>query len=219
MERNQRIGKLLRERRNKLGLSAEAVAGLAGLTGSYVTRLELGQTGHSTDTLSKIAGVLQLSLDQIYAAVSTSNVAPAAIDYRRVPILDYVQAGNWRLIEPQMGELGAEETVLIDANHPPSTFGLWVRGDSMLPDFREGDLVFFSSAIQPRPGDFVIANDAAGESTFKQYRALGINEHGREVFELHPLNPVYPTMRSDRQEIAIVATLIEHRRFRRRMER
>ena len=54
------------------------------------------------------------------------------------------------------------------------------------------------------------------EWTFKKYRPRGINEHGQEVYELTPLNPDYPTMRSDREPCRILGVMIEHRRLYRR---
>jgi SOS-response transcriptional repressor LexA len=44
----------------------------------------------------------------------------------------------------------------------------------------------------------------------------GLNERGQQVFELHPLNPTYAPLRSDRQMLAIVGTMMEHRKFRKR---
>ncbi|MGL5041357.1 MAG: S24 family peptidase, partial [Aeromonas sp.] len=44
----------------------------------------------------------------------------------------------------------------------------------------------------------------------------GYGEDGQEVFELVPLNDDYPTMRSDRQPIQIIGSMVEHRRRRKR---
>ena len=105
---------------------------------------------------------------------------------------------------------------MTDLEHPPSTFALRIRGNSMEPEFREGDVVVIDPTIQPHPGDFVVATDDGGEATFKQYRSAGINERGHDVFELCPLNPLYAPMRSDRQQIAIVGVMVEHRKYRQR---
>ncbi len=105
---------------------------------------------------------------------------------------------------------------MVNMEHPPSSFALRVRGDSMEPEFKEGDIVVIAPTVGPRPGDFVVATDATGEATFKQFRSAGLNERGQDVFELTPLNPIYPPLRSDRQQLAIVGTMVEHRRYRRR---
>lgn len=84
----------------------------------------------------------------------------------------------------------------------------------MLPDFRPGDRVLIDPEIAPSPGDFVVAKNGSNEATFKKYRPRGINERGDHVFELVPLNTDYETMRSDYTPIAIIGTMVEHRRYR-----
>lgn len=83
----------------------------------------------------------------------------------------------------------------------------------MEPRFHEGDVVVIDPTVVPSPGKFVVANDRTGEATFRQYRSGGINEKGENVYELWPLNPSYAPMRSDRQFLAIVGTMIEHRSY------
>ena len=44
----------------------------------------------------------------------------------------------------------------------------------------------------------------------------GMNERGNMIFELVPLNDDFPSLRSDVNDIHIVGTMIEHRKYRRR---
>ena len=162
----------------------------------------------------KLAGALGVSVDTLL--VSKSNVEDAPLGARRIPVLDYVQAGHWRGVDSIPQDEDLRETILTDLEHPPSTFAMRVRGDSMEPEFTEGDVVVIAPTIQPKPGDFVVAANGGGEATFKQYRSAGLNESGQEVFELWPLNHLYAPMRSDRQKLSIVGTMVEHRRYRRR---
>jgi phage repressor protein C with HTH and peptisase S24 domain len=93
------------------------------------------------------------------------------------------------------------------------TFALRVVGDSMEPDFREGDVIVVDPLRQPRPGSFVVAlTNSSGTAMFKQYRDLGIDERGKRVFELFSLNEFYPPWRSDREAIGIIGTVIQHQR-------
>lgn len=208
------IGEKIRRRREKLGWSATKLATLAGISQSFLWRIEHGTHTGSWETYQKLAGALGVSVDVFLD--SKSNVEDAAIGVRRIPVLDYIQAGQWRGVNANAGEEGTEEYILTDLEHPPSTFALHVKGDSMEPEFKAGDDVVINPTLQPRPGDYVVATCETGEATFKQYRAAGRNEHGQEVFELWPLNPLYAPMRSDRQQLAIVGVMVEHRRYRRR---
>jgi SOS-response transcriptional repressor LexA len=144
-------------------------------------------------------------------------VEHAEIGTRRIPVLDYVQAGQWTGVNRLPDEISEmQETIVTDLELPPSTFALRIRGESMEPEFRTGDIVVINPTIQPRPGYFVVATCDGGEATFKQYRSAGRNERGQDVFELWPLNPLYAPMRSDREPLAIVGVMVEHRKYLRR---
>jgi SOS-response transcriptional repressor LexA len=208
------IGAQIRERRQRLGWTIVKLATLAGMDSGFLSRLETGKTGYSAETLTKLAGALGVSVGMFFS--NESNVEDAPLGWRRVPVLDYVQAGRWAGVDPDAGDEEMRETIATDLEHPPSTFALRIRGNSMEPEFREGDVVVIDPTLTPHPGDFVVATDDGGEATFKQYRNAGINERGDDVFELCPLNPLYGPMRSDRQQIAIVGVMVEHRKYRKR---
>lgn len=127
---------------------------------------------------------------------------------KRVPILTYVQAGNWR----EALFLPAEDYTFTSIDVSNRTFAAYVVGDSMMDEFKDGDLIIIDTDVMPAPTDFVFAQNDKGEITFKKYRSRGLNENGVEVFDLVPLNPDFPTIHSDRQHIEIIGTVVEHRR-------
>lgn len=132
---------------------------------------------------------------------------------RRVPLISYVQAGLWTEIVNTFQPGDAHEWLITSDSHSPSTFVLTVRGKSMEPDFKDGDLVIIDPAVRPRPGSFVVAKNGREEATFKKYRHRSVDVLGNDIFELVPLNEDFPTMRSDEQPIEIIGTMVEHRRF------
>ncbi len=136
-----------------------------------------------------------------------------AIGMRRVPVISFVQAGMWTEIVDSFQPGDAHEWLMTSDTHSPSTFVLIVRGNSMEPDFKEGDVVVIDPAVRPRPGSFVVAKNGREEATFKKYRPRGVDVLGNDIFELVPLNEDYPTMRSNEQTIEIIGTMVEHRRF------
>lgn len=218
-------------RRTALGLSKTALAKAIGISGVSVGKWESGLNQPKGRYLNDLAAALGVSVDWLLTGkeegstgVAESpfpgyrNVEPAVIPQGgRVPILSYVQAGNWReMCEQAMTFDGNVEYVTASVDIGPCGFGLWLRGNSMTPQFNEGDLVIVDPDEQPRPGDFVVAKNGSDEATFKKYRPRGIDEHGQEVFELVPLNDDYPPMYSDRQHIEIIGVMVEHRIFRKR---
>lgn len=110
----------------------------------------------------------------------------------------------------------AFDYLLTDLDLSENSFALEIDGQSMTPDFNPGDRVIVDPSLTPRPGDFVVAKNGRDEATFKRYRVRGVDSEGREVFELVPLNPDYPTISSDTQPVKIVAVMVEHRRYRKR---
>ncbi len=142
-----------------------------------------------------------------------SNVAPAAIGTRKIPLISYVQAGQMAEGLDFGGEL---EYLLTDLDLGEHAFALEIKGDSMLPEFKPGDRIIVDPDVAPLPGDFVVAKNGSHEATFKKYRPRGISITGKTIFELVPLNEDYESMRSDETPISIVGTMVEHRKYRRR---
>lgn len=150
------------------------------------------------------------------------NVAPASMGTHRVPLLNYVQAGMFTEMGSNFSFEGMEY-LLVDAALSHRSFALQIKGDSMKAppntpgdSFAEGDRVIIDCEVHPRPGDYVVAKNGGEEATFKKYRLAAFDEKGREVFELVPLNPDYPTLRSDQHHIEIIGTMVEYRKYYRR---
>lgn len=135
---------------------------------------------------------------------------------RKVPLLNYVQAGAFACMDGNFSYEGMEY-LLTDLSLSEDAFALEIKGDSMLPEFKEGDRIIVDCSVSPRPGDFVVARNSDHEATFKRYRLLGKNEHGIDVFELVPMNKDYPSLRSDTNHIEVIGTMIEHRKYYKRI--
>lgn len=146
--------------------------------------------------------------------VKTNGLDRAAADYRHIPVLNYVQAGNPRNVFDDYFAGGGMDEVLTDLELGPHAFALIIRGESMAPEFKDGDKVIIDPSVTPRPGEFVIAKCNGDEATFKKYRPRGTID-GNDVFELVPLNEDYATIRSDQVDCVIIGTMVEHRRYRR----
>jgi SOS-response transcriptional repressor LexA len=133
---------------------------------------------------------------------------------RPVPRISFVQAGVWtEAVDPY--EQGAgDDYLLTQLDLGPNAFALTVRGESMEPEFKEGDSIIIDPDVKPSPGDFVVAKNAQEEATFKKYRPRGVNEQGEQVIELVPLNDDFPSLRSDYTPLQIIGTMMEHRRYR-----
>ena len=125
--------------------------------------------------------------------------------YRKIPLLDWTQAGLFSGINASPYPGVADE--YIDTDLPGARlFAVRVRGDSMEPRFGEGDLLIINPDLAVEPGDYCIAKrDAEDEATFKQLKRIG------ETYFLHPLNPRYDDVEMDKR-IRIVGRVVMRRR-------
>lgn len=212
-----KVGAEIRRRRKALKWTLEELANRVDSDTGNLSRVETGKQGASEEMLRKIAHALGCTVADLFAGTeAAANVAPAPLGTRRIPLVSYVQAGHMtEAVDPYaLGD--ADEWMLTDLDLSANAFALKIKGDSMLPEFREGDTVIIDPVVPPLPGDYVVAKNGENEATFKKYRPRGVNEHGHQVFELVPLNEDYPSMRSDITPIRIIGTMVEHRRYRKR---
>ncbi|MGE6119187.1 LexA family protein [Aeromonas media] len=219
------ISDVIKSRRKALKMTQDDLALLVGVSRVSVSQWERGDTSPKGGNFLKLASALGLAPESLMQGSEAGSVTEPKRGYHnvelaviprgsRVPILSYVQAGNWREMCEQASSFdGNVEYVAASVEIGPCGFGLWVRGNSMEPRFTEGDLLIADPDVVPKPGDYVIAKNGSEEATFKKYRPRGYNDAGQEVFELTPLNDDYPVMRSDVCPISIIATVIEHRAF------
>ncbi|CNL94808.1 TPA: helix-turn-helix domain-containing protein [Yersinia enterocolitica] len=214
--KNETVGQRIRKRRKELRITQETLGNRIGVKGAAVSQWEDDKTAPNGDNLLSLARELQCAPEFIlYGENSASNVEPAKLDSRMVPVLSYVQAGAWTAectIRSLDGDLEFLQTNL---DLSSSAFALIIKGRSMEPDFSEGDSVIIDPEVFPLPGDFVAAENGEHEALFKKYRPRGII-NGKDVFELVPLNDDYPILRSDSSHIRIIGTMMEHRKYRKR---
>ncbi|HAV6155377.1 TPA: LexA family transcriptional regulator, partial [Acinetobacter baumannii] len=132
-----------------------------------------------------------------------SNVIFRDLNLHKIPILDFVQAGFWHeVVYDGTTPHSYTYTDYISSN-PEAIFSVIVQGNSMEPDFKEGDMLIVDASIAPKPGSYVIAQNGSHEATFKKYRVLSHDEYGRDIFELIPLNKDFPILSSITHEIRI----------------
>ncbi len=218
------VSERIKQTRKRLGYSQDVLGAKVGVSRVAVSQWERGESSPSGRYLNDLAAALGVSVDWLLTGKGNasesspafeSNVEPALIPQGvRVPILSYVQAGHWReMCEQATAFDGSLEYVAVGVSVGSCAFGLWVRGNSMEPDFREGDLLIVDPDEAPKAGDFVIAKNGSEEATFKKFRSRGEYEDGSPRFELVPLNDDHETLCTDHTPISIIGVVVEHRRI------
>ncbi len=215
------VGDRIRRLRKSLGLTQVKLASMLGIKAPSVVQWESDKTNLSGENLLNAAKLFGVTPDYIlYGGEIEQSAVPnmemAQPDIHRIPVISYVQAGVWTAPNEIRECDGNMIYITTDLELGDRAFAIVIRGNSMEPEFTEGDLVLIDPDEPLHPGDFVVAKNGEEEATFKKYRPRGYSEDGKEIFELAPLNDDYATMRSDRQPIQIIGTMVEHRRRRRR---
>lgn len=183
-----------------------------GFNASHISQIRNGNRTlgeNAARNLEAVLGLPALYFDK--TVISQTNAVPIAQSkIRRVPILNVTQAGQWRTyfdnaivdnFEPLVGDYGE------------FVYGVILEGNSMMPDFNNGDIVFVDPDIQPSAGDYVIAMCELPEgyaTTFKKYRPRGYDAHGKEYFELVPLNSDFESYDSRYVNCTVIATAVRH---------
>lgn len=216
----------IKERMNDLSLVQADVADRAGVSQVAIHKLLTGKSTASKKP-DALATALECSLDWLLTGrepkrpVRVSEIAGSyAVDpeLRRIPVINYVQAGHPREIIDDYAAGDGFDTVGIDPDTARQlgrhAFALVVDGESMLPDFRPGDLVVVDPDASVRPGDIVVAKlERDQAATLKKYRSRGADGDGHPVFELMPLNDDYPTLLVNSASPGqVIGPVIEHRR-------
>jgi SOS-response transcriptional repressor LexA len=194
------IGERVKWAREQRGLTQARLAKLAGVSTSTIGNLEAGLRDKPRE-LNAIAAALRASPQWIEEKKGSweeaSNVEPGPNLRGLVPLISWVQAGNWRGAEVLLHHGEAEMWMPSPVKCSSSSYALRVRGDSMTAahgnsrSYPEGCIIFVDpERRQPVNGDRIIAQlEGCDEVTFKVYK----NEDGRQW--LQPLNPTHEPIR------------------------
>ncbi|MEO1715703.1 MAG: S24 family peptidase [Planctomycetota bacterium] len=148
------------------------------------------------------SGELRRLVDRIDPQEGGVSVQPALLP-REVPLINCVTAGQ----PSEFTDLGyparvADDYVRVPDLADPDAFAARIVGDSMEPEYREGDVVVFSPAARVRSGADCFARlEPDAETTFKRvyFEADG---DGAEIIRLQPLNACYPPRTLPRDRVA-----------------
>lgn len=154
-------------------------------------------------------GLPRLALDDPSAELQVVPVLRTTTP-RRIPM--WKLTDTHALLEGRTSPSDATESISVGDDCPPSAFGIRLNNDSMEPKFAAGDELIFDCARRPKAGNYVIAvSENISEAVFRQYVVTAVNESGQDVYELRPLNSVYPTLSSTTNKLTICGVLIERR--------
>ena len=141
-------------------------------------------------------------LDELRSLVeqSTGNIEGPLSLGRQIPVINQVAAGYPKeFTDLDYPASVADDYIACPDVRDPDAFAARVVGDSMLPEYREGEIVVFSpEAPTPDGADCFVRLERDNETTFKR---VYFEDEQRRI-RLQPLNSAYPPRVVDREDVA-----------------
>ena len=201
-------------------LSPSGLAKRAGLDSTTFNKSKrFGTDGRprwpSTESLAKIMEATGWSLDAFMALVRSDAAATRpgtpvltpmpAIALRDVPIIGMAQAGAGGYFDDAGFPAGQgwDTVAFPGADVDEGAYALEITGDSMLPLYREGDIIIVSPTAQIRAGDRVVVKTHGGEVMAKTLR-----RRTSLMIELDSANPDHPPRALPAAEVDWMARII-----------
>ena len=139
-----------------------------------------------------LSGVLQELVDRSAGNIEQVAAAVGTVAAGGVPVINRVSAGYPRdFTDLSYPPRVADEYVSCPDLSDRDAFAARVHGDSMTPKYREGDIVIFSPAQEPRDGDDCFVRFADGHTTFKRVFFETAADGAARVLRLQPRNEKY----------------------------
>jgi phage repressor protein C with HTH and peptisase S24 domain len=177
-------------------LSASGLAKRAGLDSTAFNKSKRRSADGrlrwpSTESLAKILEATSSSLDEFLTLVGGGDrglSGPLPVQRSSVPLLGLAQAGAGGFFDDAGFPAGhGWDLVELPVRTGDSAYALQVQGDSMLPVYRDRDVLIVEPAAPVRKGDRVVVKTIAGEVMAK----VLVRRTTREV-ELLSINPAHP---------------------------
>ena len=183
------LAERLKELRKKENLTQAELAKILFVDQTAVSSWERGKSMPDTTKLQRIASTFGVSIDSLmYNNGNEDNSSHGT----KIPVLGRVQAG---IPTSAISEILDYEEIPADMAERGEYFGLLVRGDSMSPDLKDGDVVIVKCQEDVENGEMAIVAVNGDNATVKKvYKST-------QGITLVPINPAYDTKMYTNEEI------------------
>ncbi len=190
-------------------LSASALAKSAGLDPtSFNKSKRTSGDGRprwpSTESLAKILEATGATLDEFVALLGAGTRAVRSARSVVIPLIGQAQAGDGGYFDDAgypVGE-GWDEVSFPGPNNE-NVMAIEVSGESMMPLYRDGDVLLVDRGAQVRKGDRVVLRTRNGEVLAKI-----LQRQTSKSIDLVSLNPAHPNRSFNPAEIAWIGRIV-----------
>ena len=215
MMKKESAGERIRSRRKALKLTQLVVASGIGVSHVAVSQWEKDETVPRGENLLRLAELLQCTAAWIIDGEGEVFAAPLNVSgVSALPLITLAQAAAWMQEQRLLIQQQATRFLYSDSRLSESALAITLEDTAMQPDYRPGDTLIFDPAVNPQPGDVVLAH-INGVAQVRIYRLMA-EQHDEEIFSLRPLNDDFPVHASSEKRIELIGTMMEMRRYRAR---
>lgn len=197
--------KSLLEEQNKTQTALASYVGVSKPTVSYWLS---GKGTPNFDKIDLICDFFNVSRNELLNAPITASVENATVSKGvKIPVLGYVAGG---IPLEMITDIIDDEEIPMELARTGTFFGLKIRGDSMSPRIKDGDVVIVRSQPDIDSGQIAIVAVNGDAATCKQ-----LKKH-HDGLELIPYNPSHPTRfftyeEVERIPVTIIGKVVELR--------
>jgi phage repressor protein C with HTH and peptisase S24 domain len=161
----------------------------------------------STESIAKVIEATGASIDEFTRLMRGEAQAPETNGHRpgiTVPLIGLAQAGDGGFFDDAGYPAGQGwDEISLPAKPDEAVYALEVSGNSMMPLYRDGDIVIVSPASSIRRGDRVVVRTKGGEVMAKI-----LQRQTARTVELSSVNPDYPDRQFAVDEIEWMARIL-----------
>lgn len=157
----------------------------------------------STESISKALTAAGATIDEFLSFISSGTPTKA----KSIPLIGMAQAGGGGFFDDGGFPVGAgwDEVSFPGGGNAAdeNTYALEISGDSMMPLYRDGDVIIVSPAAPVRRGDRVVVKTVEGEVLAKE-----LKRRTARTLELKSLNADHPDRVFSTDQVAFVSRIL-----------
>jgi phage repressor protein C with HTH and peptisase S24 domain len=154
----------------------------------------------STESVAKALAATSTTIDTFVRLIEdTGRVAVQA-----VPLIGFAEAGSGGYFDDGGFPVGRGwDEIAFPAVNDEHAYGLEISGDSMMPAYRDGDVIVVSPAATIRRGDRVVVKTKDGEVMVKE-----LKRRTAKAIELKSINPEHKERSIATREVLWIARVV-----------
>jgi phage repressor protein C with HTH and peptisase S24 domain len=154
----------------------------------------------STESVAKALDATSTTIDTFVQLIGdTSRTVTQA-----VPLIGFAEAGTGGYFDDGGFPVGRGwDEIAFPSVNDEHAYALEISGDSMMPAYRDGDVIVVSPAAPIRRGDRVVVKTKGGEVTVKE-----LKRRTSKTIELRSLNPAHKERTLPARDVVWIARIL-----------